>query len=218
MAKAPAAPPDGSEPPHPPKLLNVSFAALWRVHQARYRPAQFHPGDTGNARFSPIVRSDGRAIPTLYAASTLEGALMETVFHDIPTPPRGYILDLDQLEEQEISVSQIAPKAALKLVDLSTKGLQRLGLTRSKLIDTSVRSYPATRAWAQWFRERLPKAQGLLWTSRRDDDAKALVLFGDRIRERAFEVKVDRESLVRGRRGELLRLAEHIGIDMLVGG
>jgi hypothetical protein len=143
---------------------------------------------------------------------------METVFHDVPTPPRGYILDLDKLDELGISVSMIAPKGALQVVDLSTKGPQRLGLTRAKLIDTSVRTYPATRAWAQWFYQLLPKAQGLLWTSRRDDDAKALVLFGDRIRERAFEVNVERESLVRERRDELLKLAERIGIDMVVGG
>ena len=53
-------------------------------------------------------------------------------------PPRGYILDLDKLEEQEIEVSVIAPIGALNVVDLSTKGLQRLGLSQTKLIDSSV--------------------------------------------------------------------------------
>lgn len=143
---------------------------------------------------------------------------METVFHDVPTPPADYILDLVRLKEEDLVVSVIAPKRALMLIDLSTKGLQRLGLTRSKLIDTPVKTYPATRAWALWLHQRTREAQGLLWTSRRDDDAKAVVLFGDRIREQAFQVKTDRESLVGERRDELLRLAEHIGIDMVVGG
>ena len=68
-----------------------------------------------------------------------------------------------------------------------------------------------------WFYHAVPKAQGLLWTSRRDDEAKAMVLFGDRIRARAFEVRVERESLVGEWRDELLTLAERIGIDMLAG-
>src|SRR5260370_8698764 len=38
---------------------------------------------SGSARFSPLVIS-GTVIPTLYAGTTLDCALMETVFHDVP--------------------------------------------------------------------------------------------------------------------------------------
>ena len=78
--------------------------------------------------------------------------MMETVFHDVPTPPGGYILDIDALREQHLVVSRIRPKRRLQAVDLSVKGLKRLGLHRTDLIDTPVTAYPRTREWAAWFR------------------------------------------------------------------
>ena len=141
--------------PHPPsktspKLVSFGVGALWRVHPASYRAAEFNPGKSGNARFSPIRRPDGAIIPVLYGASTLAGAIMETVFHDVPTPPGGYILDIERLREQDLVVSRVRPKRRLQAVDLSTKGLKRLGLHRTDLVDTPVTAYPLTRDWAEW--------------------------------------------------------------------
>jgi RES domain len=45
---------------------------------------EFNPSPAGNARFSPLVNAAGAVIPTLYAGTTLDCALMETVFHDVP--------------------------------------------------------------------------------------------------------------------------------------
>ena len=142
-------------PPRPPsksapKLLPIGTGAVWRVHSASYRPTQFNSRDTGDARFSPIRRPDGTTIPVLYGASTLAAAMMETVFHDVPTPPGGYILDIESLREQNLVVSRIRPNGRLPTVDLSTKGLKRLGLQRTDLIDTPVTAYPRTREWAEW--------------------------------------------------------------------
>lgn len=74
-----------------------------------------------------------------------------------------------------------------------------------------------TNLWRvhQWFHAQIPSAHGLVWTARRDDDAKAVVLFGDRINVKKLQVKVDREPLLNFR-DELLALAEHIGITKLV--
>ena len=94
--------------------------------------------------------------------------MMEIVFHDVPTPPGGYILDIETLREQNLVVSRIRPKRRLQTVDLSAKGLKRLGLHRSDLVDTPVTVYPRTREWAAWFHGATP-SNGLLWTSRRDD-------------------------------------------------
>jgi hypothetical protein len=121
-----------------PKLVPLGTGAVWRVHSASFRPTQFNSSDTGDARFSPIRRPDGITIPVLYGASTLAGAMMETVLHDVPTPPDGYILDIESLREQNLVVSRIRPKRRLPTVDLSTKGLKRLGLQRTDLIDTPV--------------------------------------------------------------------------------
>jgi hypothetical protein len=211
---------DGSPWPPPktrPRLAVFSPRTIWRVHAAAYRPGQFHPGGSGDARFSPLCRPDAVPIPTLYGASTLAGALMETVFHEVPTPPAEYILDIEKLREAQLVVSRIRPRRRLQLVDLSAKGLKRIGLRRTDLIDTPVDRYSGTRAWAEWFHEQTD-AKGLLWTSRQDDDAKALVLFGDRVAESALRVEADREPVHDGDHLDaLLAVAEHIGIERIHG-
>lgn len=200
-----------------PKLVSLGVGALWRVHPASYRATEFNPSKSGNARFSPIRRPDGAVIPVLYGASTLAGAIMETVFHDVPTPPGEYILDVEDLREQDLVVSLVRPKRRLQAVDLSTKGLKRLGLHRTDLIDTPVNAYPLTRNWGEWL-HGATTAAGLLWTSRQDDAARAVALFGDRLPESAFKVEVDGEPLCESEHLDaLLELAEHIGIERLFG-
>ena len=61
-----------------------SGQTMYRVHDAIYAVDQFNPSPKGNARFSPILDPSGKVIPTLYAATTPRGALMESVFRDIP--------------------------------------------------------------------------------------------------------------------------------------
>jgi hypothetical protein len=204
-------------PEKPPKLVALGLGALWRMHSNSYRATQFNPSNRSDARFSPIERPDGTTIPVLYAASTLVGAMMEIVFHDVPTPPDGHILDIDTLREQNLAVSRIRPKRRLQTVDLSAKGLKRLGLHRTDLVDTPVTAYPRTRDWAAWFHAATP-AKGLLWTSRQEDTARAVALFGDRLAESAFKVEVDREPLCEDEHLDaLLDLAEHIGIEQIFG-
>ncbi len=153
----------------------------------------------------------------MYGASTLVGAMMETVFHDVPTPPGGYALDIERLREDNLVVSRIRPKRRQQVVDLSRKGLKRLGVHRGDLIDTSVTDYPRTREWAEWLHE-CTQAKGLRWTSRQDDGARAVALFGDRMAETGFEVDIDRKPLCEDEYlDELLELADHIGIERLFG-
>jgi RES domain len=200
-----------------PKTVSFRPQAIWRVHPAPYRPAQFRSGPDGDARFSPIRSSDGRAIPTWYGARTLSCAMMETVLHDVPAPPDEYILDVERLREADIRVSRVRCRRALTMVDLSSKGLKRIGLQRRDLIDTPVGDYPRTREWAVRLHAET-SAHGLLWISRQDDEAKALVLFGDRITESAFGIEIDREPLYEGKHLDaLLTLAEHLGITQVIG-
>ena len=157
------------------------------------------------------------AIPTLYGASTLDGALMESVFREVPTPPADYILNLETIRDEQLVVSRIRPRRTLKLVDLSTKGLKRLGLTRSALIDTPVAMYPKTRKLAEQLYAGAA-AQGLAWTSRQDDEAAAVMLFGDRIDEDAFKVELDREPLWEALHLDaVVALATRIGIEKVYG-
>jgi hypothetical protein len=120
---------------------------FFRIHSARYQATQFHPGGSGDARFSPIYTRARKPISTLYAGETTVCALMETVFHEVPAPPGDYILDLGDL--RGLMHSAIKPTRPLKLVDLSKKGLQRLGLKKTDLIETCPEAYPFTRRWAE---------------------------------------------------------------------
>ncbi|KXU38334.1 hypothetical protein AXE65_01855 [Ventosimonas gracilis] len=77
----------GDVTPAPPAKLHVTLTTiakgqvLHRVHLQHYRANQFNPGQRGNARFSPIGNDAGQPVPTLYASTTVDCALMETVFH-----------------------------------------------------------------------------------------------------------------------------------------
>lgn len=184
---------------------------LYRVHHRRYRSNAFNPTSGGNARFSPILDRAAKVIPTLYAGTTLDCALMETVFHDVPYKAGFKPVPLSVLEEHVYSVVQL--KRDIRLIDLGTVALHKLGIKRAHLIDTTKALYPRTRRWAEAFHTQFAAAQGLRWTSRQDDRAFAFVLFGSRAK--ASDLTVDREPKPLIENGEavipVLELAMRLG-------
>lgn len=163
-----------------PALRRLPPGRWWRVHDARFAPAAFNDSGRGDARFSPL-HVGGRLVPTLYAAATLEAALMETVLHDVPYPSEGHLHDVDRDLDGPLVVSEIATTKPLQLADLTQLGLQRMGLKPSQMFETNAGDYGRTRAWAAWLHAALPKAQGLVWMSARHAEHAAVVLFGDRV-------------------------------------
>jgi hypothetical protein len=149
-----------------------------RVHDAIYKGNGFNPSRKGNARFSPIHDPDGKIIPTLYAGTTLDCALMETIFHDVPFAAGFKPLSIRKMVGKVHTV--FTPRVDLNLIDLSTIGLRRLGVDRAHLIDTTKWHYPETRKWSERFYVEYGEVQGLRWTSRQDDSAQAVMLFGTR--------------------------------------
>lgn len=152
---------------------------LHRVHRQQRAATAFNPGPQGNARFSPIQDAHGHPIPTWYGGITLQCALMESVFHDVPHTAGFKTFDKNKLTGQVYSVLQV--EQPLQLVRLTSVALRCVGVTRKQIIDTEKDQYPATRAWAAAIHGQCPQAQGLYWTSRQDDTAPAVMLFGDRI-------------------------------------
>ena len=65
----------------------------------------------------------------------------------------------------------------------------------------------------------VPDVQGLCWTSRQDDSAQAVMLFGDRIAAGALPPTAPSRSLLNdpGAYDEVLGLAERIGVDIVPG-
>jgi RES domain len=153
--------------------------AWYRCHDKRYTETAFNGSGKGDARFSPISTPSGKVIPTIYAGARIECALMETIFHTLPTDLSGYILDMDDLIDTV--VSHIAPTRDINLIDLTTVGLRRLKLRKTDIIETSPLAYPKIRQVAENWHRDYPDVDGLVWMSRQYDESNACVLFGDRL-------------------------------------
>jgi hypothetical protein len=188
---------------------------LFRFHPVAYGPAEFNASGRGNARFSPISTARGKVIPTLYGGGSFECAAMETVFHDVPHASGFKSYAKDRLHGWRVSV--LRPSRELKLIDLSSKALRKLGIERSQLIDSEAIHYPHTRPWAAALHAQCDEADGLQWVSRQDDEARAVLLFGDRLRSRELipagppaDIVADPDSYAR-----LLALALRIGVTVM---
>lgn len=168
-----------------PKRLDATLVTwggglgFHRVHDLAFGGNEFNTSNRGNARFSPITDNADVLIPTLYAGTTLDCALMETIFHDVPF--KAGFKPFSKLKMDSKVHSVLLPTANLRLIDLSTVARHKLGVKRTQLIDTTKAHYPATRRWAQALYSQFPAAQGLRWTSRQDDQAHAVMLFGTRV-------------------------------------
>jgi len=181
-------------PPDPAALdpLVVEVAAgtpLVRVHAATRRADSFNPGLGAPSRFAPLHRPDGTPIPTLYAATSVAGVLSESVFHDVPYRGRGKRILVARLSG--LAMSTLIVTEPTRLAMLAGLGLRRLGVRRRDLIETGPGTYPQTEAWALALHGSPVAPSGLLWTSRQDDTANALLLFGDRIAASALLVASD---------------------------
>jgi hypothetical protein len=191
-------------------------AELHRVHPEEYGATQFNPGPKGNARFSPINDLKGQSIPTIYAGESFECATMETVFHDVSYAPGLKAYPKSKLLGHVHSTIQT--EQGLKLADLGTKPLRKLGIQRNQLIDTEKDKYPYTRSVAQAIHAQHSDIQGLRWTSRQDDSAYAYVFFGDRIDGTAIAQIGTSRNITKDAKAyeDTLDLAEKIGVDVVM--
>jgi hypothetical protein len=203
------------EPPEPAALdplLKVwpSGADLWRVHRLDRRPAEFNPGmDIG--RFHPFPGSAGKPVATLYAASSWQGAVSETVFRDVPLRGPSRTKRLAEIELRAMSLLRL--RREVRLVELRGTGLRRLRLQRRELIETDADQYSRTVRWAAALHRAAPRAAGLVWTSRLHDPSAAVVFFGDRVAEKDFSPVEGPIPLGAGKGlARVMELAEEAGI------
>lgn len=138
------------------------------------RGAPLTPG-----RFSPFV-PDGEEqhVAVLCSAEDLEGAISETVFHDVPV--RGD-KSVPRRRLQDTVATTVEVQRTLTLVHLTSSGLSRLGVARTELIESGPRVYPTTAAWARALHACPSAPDGLLWVSRQRDTSICVVLFGGRV-------------------------------------
>lgn len=168
--------------PAPPRGLEC---ALWtlaegtlihRIHDRRFAGDSFNPG-IGASRFAPF-EIGGSRVPTSYAATSLECAIFESIFHDIDPAGRFKSVRWSALEALDYSVLRV--NRDVKLAKLFTPDLTRWKISRTQLIDTPRSHYASTRLWSPAIHEAPQKPQGMIWVSRAYDEEKAMILFGTR--------------------------------------
>ena len=186
------------EPPvrlsYPNIYIFPAGSPLERVHDRNYGSRDFNPCQGAPTRFAPIRDDKGECVPSLYAASSLEAAIYETIFHDIPvtakrkTVPRKFI--------QSRIHSRLRTLRDLRLALLHNPDLMKWGLDRNSLITTSPKQYRHTARWAEAIHHQFPDIEGLLWTSNQCDPAVAYIFFGDRVASTDFKCPRSRDGMM----------------------
>ena len=155
---------------------------LIRCHPNLYGPATFYAGSPARySPFLPAVAGPGTAsspVGVLYAADSQHGALSETVFRDLPV--RG-VKRITRSNLRRKNLSELVVSRPLTLVNLTTRGLARLGLRRRTEIESSRKQYWRTCQLARAVHALPENYDGLLWVSRQDDTSRAIVLFEGRV-------------------------------------
>lgn len=179
-----------------------SGSDLYRVFSGRSgRTATgFNPGIGAPSRFAFFADGAGKIVPVLYVAETQEAAICETLLHDIPA--EGGALEPPQYQDKVMAL--IRPTRDLKLASFMGTGLRRLKATHDQISSTDALGYPTTVLWAKAAHEA--GLDGVIWMSSRCNTDRAVVLFGDRVREseldqspdfaRVFDLGPDRSWLV----------------------
>jgi RES domain-containing protein len=142
-------------------------------------PLAFNPTAV-SGRFRPFRASDG-VVPTAYAAEDDETAIAERLLRGVDVraqAPRRLLLRAIH----GVALATVIPRRPLRLARLHGLGLRRLGLSRAALIDSGADRYPWTARWAKALHACDETLDGLVWSSRQNDGALALMLFGDRVR------------------------------------
>lgn len=169
-------------PPEPfaPRIAVIpTDTRLYRVHHHAFLPAQFNPGVGSGGRFHFF---GDPPVSVLYLAATREAALAETLLHDLP-------VDKPSVLRRSVYASSVlaglSMRRGLEVAQFYGLGLRQLGIEATQLTDTPVSRYPATRPWAA--AAHALGLDGVAWMSKRDNSARAYMLFGDRIGEDDLE-------------------------------
>lgn len=170
-------------PPDPFDPTTATLPAghlLYRVLSATRTATDFNPGIGARTRFGFFGKpgepgKPGKPIvPIMYAADTEDAAIAETLLHDIPAG--GGLLPYDQYAGKVLVRLKVTQR--LRVGVLHGTGLRRLKITADELTTSPASSYDATVRWAEAAYNA--GLEGLVWMSRKCNDAKAYVFFGDR--------------------------------------
>jgi hypothetical protein len=156
---------------------------LHRVHPTKYGPTNFNKV-FGYSRFAHFNSQSGGLVSSLYASSTMQTAIHETIFHDIPANQTLRTVPIKDIHKRTHSV--LTTKRDIKLVGLRNIPLSRWSISRKELIESSPKLYKETVLWAEAIHWDISDAEGLVWTSKQNDTDDTFLFFGDRVSEDDF--------------------------------
>ena len=132
-------------------------ALLERIHDRHYRPNEFNPCNGAPTRFAPIQDLQGDCVPSLYAGDTLESAIYETIFHDIPAEARRKTVPRMLVEGR--AHGRLEVLRDLKLASLRGPDLKKWRISRDSLTMTSLKLYPASRSLGRGHPPPVPRGR-----------------------------------------------------------
>lgn len=165
---------------------------LHRIHDRTLEGNAFNPCKGGPTRFAPIFDATGVCVPSLYAASSVEAAVYETVFHDVPRRANRKSVPHEAVHLRDHSTLLL--QRQLRLVMLHAPDLMKWGVTREQLVGSLPTQYERTMQWALAIHSQFTDVDGLVWTSNQCDLATAYLLFGDRVSEVDIKVVAVRQG------------------------
>lgn len=199
--------------PQPPANIKVKTeivpagTTMWRVYNSAYSETGFNPGK-GDSRFSPLKDVNNQIIPSLYAGESIDVALMESVFHDVPhTGDKEF--STSKFNNQMIS--ELTLKQDLVMAKLHGPALRGLGITEAELIHCDASEYQHTRAWGEKVHASAPNAQGMKWASKQAG-GMTYVFFGDRVNANAFNISTPGTQL--NKHAKAVERIEHLIEEM----
>ncbi len=204
----------------PATEILAAGSLLYRVHGNLRGPAEFNATGLGSGRFhffADSVVPGAPLVPVLYAASTEQAAVAETILHDVP-------LSGGQLVQSAYNakvMNRLTPKREIRLAAFHGLGLRQLGVTAGQLTDTDRTEYAATVRWAiaaHGYTDSAARLDGIVWMSARCNTDRAYMFFGDRLDEDDFasDQTFARIFADLGETGWLSDLCAPLGIDVLL--
>jgi hypothetical protein len=169
-------PPVPSRLPKPAVRIWRAQTPIYRVFDHGYGAAQYNAGGVPR-RFRPVY-DEGEIVPTLYGSDVHDGALCETVFHDLdlqdPAPSILRVALLTQI------LAPVTPAKDLRLAALTDPEIKRLRVTHGQLIDANADEYPVTAAWGQAIYDHPARFDGIVWNSRQHGATLSVMLWSSR--------------------------------------
>ena len=163
---------------HPPQTIQMPAGTVFfRIHKKAHDSDSLNPNPShryyGGGRFDST--EDDR-YDFLYAGSSLDVAITETLLRDIPVDDSGSRV-VPRSRYSGRRQSAVIAKRLIQVVDL--RAAQGLGAVAQDgwLLAAEPIFYAQTRHWAHWIRERSKNTDGFVWMSRRQPISEAFLLY-----------------------------------------